>query len=134
MRHYKSVICLIVIAFAVLSCTTEHEEMLIGTWRFSDVQEQITNGDPPMPQTDIDIMKQQSSYTFNKNKTYMLDLGQQKDNGMWYVSENGAALNMRSEKSNAVGRATIRELKKDKLVLVIQLTTGHIQILSMYKI
>jgi hypothetical protein len=136
MRYIQKTAIVLLLTIAGLfffSCTSEDDDKLIGTWKFINVEEQIQDPKTPaMTATDVENMKNVASYVFNRNRTYILNLGTISDQGKWYISENGAALNMESETSNAKGRATIRELTSEKLVLVIQLQ-GKIQILSLQK-
>ncbi len=135
-----SIFSLVFLVFQLLfSCTSAEDEKIVGTWRFVNIDERISEelaqkGTKSMSETDKNFMIKNASYVFNRNKTYRLNLGENTDQGMYYLSENGSALNMRSEQSSAVGRAIIQELTDEKLILVIQLVPQqHMQILTLAK-
>ena len=60
--------------------------------------------------------------------------GNQSDKGIWYIGENGTILNMRSDVSQAQGKAVIRELSDNKLVLVIKISDQYHQLLYLEKL
>ena len=123
-----------IIFVLIYSCSSETDNKIIGTWKFRDIKEIKADTIQGMSPQDIELMKSRATYVFRRNKTYKLNLINYVDEGQWFISENGAALNMRSEKTNALGRATIRELTDKKLVLVIQISPGYQQVLELEKL
>lgn len=137
-RIYLNLLVAILAVFA-LSCASAEDEMIVGQWNFANIEEQISDdlkaaGQQTLGESDIENMRQNAKYTFNNNKTYVLDLITFQDNGMWWISENGVTLNMRSEKNSAVGRATIQKLTDNELILVIQVVPQkYMQIITFAK-
>ncbi len=123
-----------VIFILIYSCSSETDNKIIGTWKFRDIKEITADTIQGMSPQDIELMKSRATYVFRRNKTYKLNLINYIDEGQWFISENGSALNMRSEKTNALGRATIRELTDKKLILVIQISPGYQQVLELEKL
>lgn len=129
---FYSILVLFVIGIG--ACAAPEDDLLIGTWRFINIEDQISDdyrdSIQPISPENLEFMRKNSYYVFRRNKTYTLKLDKP-HSGQWWISENGTALNMKADQGFA-GRATIRKLTEDELVIVVQpIPMKHIQVITM---
>jgi hypothetical protein len=115
-------------AFAALvltSCTPKKSELVLGTWKVSDISAPVPTEVPDslkqkfaaQMKMQIEEMKKSTSYEFSKDGSFNCKMMGQENKGNWRFSEDGSKFIM--SRDGRMDTTSVVELSKDKFIFEV---------------